>query len=411
MNKQAQPNTRSILEGTRVLDFSRYLAGPFCASILSDLGAEVIRVEPVGGGQDRQLAPVTPGGDGAVFLQLNRNKKSLAIDSGNPKGRAAIEALVRTADIVVTNMPPAALCKAGLDYDTLRLIKPDLITTNISGYGKDGPLRNRPSFDAVGQAMSGAAFLGGTSGHPSRAGSSYVDYGTGMAGAIGALAALLHRNATGNGQDVDASLFATAHTFLNAPHIEAAVFDHDHQPAGNRSPNSAPSDFLPTQDGMVVVQIVGNSAFRRWAKMIGRPEFADNPELQSDRARAGQSAELSAAMSEWTRTRSTSEAMDALVAAGIPAGPVRSPKEAIEDPQTWQSGVFERASHPDLNVSLPIARMPFEMGAMPREIDMHFPAPGEHTEQVLASAGYDRETIAALIAAGVCSVSNDTNDH
>lgn len=410
MNTQANPHTAGILAGIRVLDFSRYLAGPFCASILSDLGAEVIRVEPIGGGQDRHLAPVTAKGDGAVFLQLNRNKSSLAIESKTPDGRAAIEALVRTADIVVTNMPPAALSKAGMDYETLRLIKSDIITTNISGYGKEGPLRNRPSFDAVGQAMSGAAFLGGTPGHPSRSGSSYVDYGTGMAGAVGALAALHHRNATGKGQDVDASLFATAHTFLNAPHIEAAVFGSDHEPAGNRSPNSAPSDFIATCDGMVVVQIVGNSAFKRWAKMIERPELGDDPELQTDRARAQQNTMLSVAMTDWAHSRSTEKVLDALVAAGLPGGPVRSPKETIEDPQTWQSGIFERVDHPDLDVPLPIARMPFVMGSMPREIDMQFAQAGEHTNQILASAGYDQETIAALIAAGVCSVANDTID-
>src|SRR5262245_22674002 len=158
----------AILGGLRVLDFSRYIAGPFCASILGDLGAEVIRVEPAAGGEDRQLVPVVEGGEGALFLQLNRNKKSLAIETRSTEGREAIERLIRTADVVVTNMPLSALKKLRLDYDTLRALKPDIIVTNLSAFGVQGALADRTGFDAVAQGVSGAAYLGGDERGPSR---------------------------------------------------------------------------------------------------------------------------------------------------------------------------------------------------------------------------------------------------
>lgn len=392
-----------VLAGLRVLDFSRYIAGPYCASILCDLSAEVIRVEPIGGGEDRFLAPVTDRGEGALFIQLNRSKKSIALDFQSEEGREVIGALVRTADVVVTNMPPDTLRRSRLDYESLRKLKSDIIATNISGFGSEGPLQNRTGFDAVGQAMSGAAYLGGTHSRPSRAGSSYVDYGTGLAGALGTLAALLHRRETGKGQDVNASLFATAMTFINAAHIEAAATGVDRAPHDNRSPYTAPSDFLPTQDGAVAIQVVGNAMFARWARMAGRAELADDPRFASDARRGNAGAILSETMAEWSSRRTTAEVLARLAEARIPAGPVRSPKEAIDDAETWGSGVFACATHPDLDTAIPVSRLLVSFGEWPRATRMSFPAPGMHTRTVLRTAGYDDKRITELMACGVVS--------
>lgn len=394
---------RPILDGVRVIDFSRYIAGPYCAAVLGDLGAEVIRVEPPGGGQDRWLVPFVPGREGAIFLQLNRNKKSVALDLGTPEGRFAAEALVRGADIVVTNMPPGALARAGLDHPALTALRADIISVNVSGFGRAGPLRDRPCFDAVGQAMSGAAHLGGAEGQPSRAGCSYVDYGTGMAAAAGALAALLHRRATGAGQAVDAALFATAHAVMNPAHIEAAALGRDRAPVENRGANSAPSDLLATRDGFIVVQAVGNSMFRRWCAVIGRPDLAHDPRFASDGSRARHGVALSEAMANWSRDLTRAEALAALGAAGIPCGPVRTPGEAAADPATWDSGIFEPVRHPDLPGDLPVARLPLTLSRMPHGGEMRFAAPGEHTEDVLAAAGLGAGEIAALCASATAA--------
>lgn len=394
------PGERQLLENIRVLDFSRYIAGPYCASILGDLGAEVIRIEPVGGGEDRRLIPVTTGGEGALFLQMNRNKKSVALDIADAAARHVVERLIRTADVAVTNMPPAALERHGLDYGTLQRLKPDIIATNLSAFGTSGTLAGKTGFDAVAQAMSGAAFLGGDTEEPSRSAASYVDYGTGLAGALGTLAAIIHRAATGEGQNVQASLLATALTFFNAAHIEAAATGSDREPYGNRSPHSAPSDFVPTLDGVIAVQVVGNPMFRRWAKLMGRPELARDPRYASDTARGRNGEALSRILREWAATRSSAEAIALLGEAGVPAGPVYSPLRALRDPGIAQTGIFRDTAFPGFDGQLPIAGLLVHLDSVAESVRTRAPLAGEHTREVLLSAGYSAGQIDALIRDG-----------
>ncbi|WP_137391686.1 CaiB/BaiF CoA transferase family protein [Rhodoligotrophos defluvii] len=389
-----------VLGDLRVLDFSRYIAGPYCASVLGDLGAEVVRIEPVGGGEDRRLIPVTDDGDGALFLQLNRNKKSLAVDAASSEGRQIVERLTCTADVVITNMPVGTLKRHGLDYETLRRLKPDIIATNLSAFGPKGPLGGRTGFDAVAQAVSGAAYLGGSPSRPSRAASSYVDYGTGLAGAVGTLAAIIHRLKTGEGQNVQASLLATAFTFINAAHIEAAVKGTDRRPYGNRSPNSAPSDFFPTLDGAIAVQVVGNPMFRRWARLMDRPELARDPRFDSDAARGQNGLALSRVMRKWTKTRTTAQAIEQLGRAGIPSGPVYSPHQAIGDPDIMESGVLGTVSQPGVGTALPIANLLVQLQSIGQSVRAPAPSAGQHTAQVLRAIGYSDEEIAHLARKG-----------
>ena len=200
----------SVLKDIRVLDFGRFVAGPCCAAILGDLGAEVIRVEKREGGEDRWLGPVGESGEGGMFLQNNRNKLSMTLDPRAPEGVEVMRRLIAKADVVVANLPEQALIDMGLNYDALKAIKADIIMVSISAYGRGGPYSNRLGFDAVGQVMSGAVSRAGWPDQPVRTIVPYVDFSTALASAVGTLAAIMHRNATGEGQLVEASLMATS---------------------------------------------------------------------------------------------------------------------------------------------------------------------------------------------------------
>ena len=189
-----------VLEGIRVLDFGRYIAGPFCAALLGDLGADVIRVERVDGGEDRVVQPVTGDGMGAMFLQVNRNKRSLTLNPVKAEGRDVVRRLVATADIVVANLPPPTLTQMGLDYETLRSIKPDIILTTVNAFGSGGPWSDKVGFDGLAQAASGNLHMSGTADQPTRAFAPYVDFGTASLSALATMAALRHRDLTGEGQ-------------------------------------------------------------------------------------------------------------------------------------------------------------------------------------------------------------------
>jgi crotonobetainyl-CoA:carnitine CoA-transferase CaiB-like acyl-CoA transferase len=390
-------NSSSLpLTSVRVIDLSRYLAGPYCGSILADLGAEVIRVEPVGGGEDRGLVPLGEDTGGALFLQANRNKKSLALDIKQSSGRRVLERLIATADVVLTNMPASALRKQSLDRVTLERIKPAIITANVSAFGTDGRLSERNGFDGIGQAMSGAAYLGGKRNHPVRAGCSYVDYGAGLAAAVGVLAALIHRSQTGVGQDVQASLLATAITFANGWHIEESVRRLDRRPFGNCSPNSAPSDVYRTQDGFIVVHVIGRQMFARWAKLIGRPEFISDPKLQTDAARGKAGPRLSRVMNEWTQQRTSTEAIETLTRSGVPAGPVYSPRQLLDDELVTETGIFQYVAHPGLDRPAPLAAPIVRLTESDPAIRRPAPSAGQHTVEILKALGMTPAEIESL---------------
>ena len=212
-----------ILKGIRVLDFGRYIAGPYCATMLADLGAEVIRIEKVDGSEDRYILPVCEGGEGGYFLHLGRNKLGMTLNPMKPEGREVVKKLVATADVVIANLPSETLKAMGLDYESLVILKPDIILAAVSAFGSDGPYSQRLGFDTVGQAMSGAMHLSGPPETPTRSHVPWVDFGTALLSAYGTLAAIMHRQKTGEGQQVETSLFATALTF-NAPFlIEEAI--------------------------------------------------------------------------------------------------------------------------------------------------------------------------------------------
>ena len=259
-----------VLEGLRVLDFGRYIAGPYCAALLAEQGAEVIRIEKRGeGSEDRVQAPVAKGGEGALFLQMNRNKLGLTLDPMKPAGQEVVRRLVKTADVVIANLPPQTLAAMKLDYESLKSVKPDIILTTVTAYGRGGPYSDRVGFDGVGQVMSGAAYLSGQDEQsPVRLQAPWVDFGTALHCAFGTMAALMARKATGRGQWVEGALLATAVTVTNSLLIEQAVIDADRKPSGSRAQTSGPGDMIRCKDGTILIAVVGQPLFKRCAQMI-----------------------------------------------------------------------------------------------------------------------------------------------
>ncbi|MDG2003533.1 MAG: CoA transferase [Novosphingobium sp.] len=392
----------AALEGIRVLDFGRYVAGPYCATLLADFGADVIRIERPGGGEDRKIAPVSDDGegDGAMYLQINRNKRSLTLNPRSDGGREVMRRLVATADVVVVNVPEHALEKMGLDYVTLAAIKSDIVLVNVSSFGATGPWADRPGFDSVGQAMCGSAYLSGPGDVPYRTPISWVDHATAVYAAYGVMLALFERMRTGEGQQVSGSLLGSALAFSSTYLIEQAALGIDRTPIGNRSYINGPTDTFRTSDGWIVTQIVGDTIFKRWVALIGEPHWLDDPHFASDILRGENGAVLSERMAAWCEGRTSQEAIDALAVANIPAGPVLSPGQALEHPQIEAMDLFRPTAVPGMAQPVPLMMPPVGLSASPGDIRSPPPSPGEHSAEILAELGFAKGEVDTLRAAG-----------
>lgn len=387
-----------VLDGIRVLDFGRYIAGPFCAALLGDLGAEVIRIERIAGGEDRAYIPVGagPGGGGAQFLAMNRNKLGMTLDPAAPGGREIVKKLVATADVVVANLPPRVLRSLALDLDSLRQVKPDIILTTVTGFGAGGPLSHKHGFDGIGQAMSGAVYLSGTPEQPITLKLPWVDFGTACLSAFGTLAALIERGKTGHGQKVEGALLRTAIAFANATLIEQALTSANRVATVNRGFNSAPADFYRCKDGWIVTTVIGPAMFRRWTRMIGEDHWLSDPRFADDQSRADHGEIISARMTLWCAERNCAEALAALEEASIVAGQLYSPQQALEDAHIRAAHLLEEVTHPAVATEFPLAPTPIELSETPGTYRRPAPLLGEHTDQILASLGYTTAEIAAL---------------
>jgi len=390
-----------ILAGIRVLDFGRYIAGPYCAALLAEHGAEVIRIEKREGSEDRYVAPVGSGGEGALFLQMNRNKLSLTLDPMTPAGQEIVRRLVRTADVVVANLPPQTLAAMRLDYDSLKAVKPDIILTTSSAFGPSGPYGDRVGFDGVGQVMSGAVYMTGEPDRPYRAQVPWVDFGTALHCAFGTMAALMARRETGKGQKVEGALLATALTFTNALLIEQAVIEANRVPTGNRGQTAAPVDLYRTQDGWIICQVIGQPLYRRWAALMGEPHWLEDTRFKDDLSRGDHGEVISERMARWCAERSTAEALEILGREKIPAAPVLKPQQTLDDPQVRAMGFFQPVDYPGLKRPAPIAKTPVWLSETPGGIRCRAPLLGEHTEQILQQIGYDEAAIGELRRTGV----------
>lgn len=397
------PNTsRSILSNVRVLDFGRYVAGPYCATLLGFLGAEVIRIERREGGEDRYIAPVAEGGEGGVFFQTGCNKKSMTLDPGKPGARELIARLVATADVVIANLPPVQLRNMGIDYETLRAIRPGIILTTQTAFGDHGPYAHRGGFDGVGQAMSGAMYISGEPGAPVKAAAPYVDFGTAVLCALGTLAAIMHRERTGEGQEVKGTLLGTALATFGSHLAEQGATGINRVGSGNRVQTSAPSAVFRTRDGHVLTHVVGNGLFRRWSKLMGEEARWNDDLYRSDESRGAHSEAILGRMTDWCAARTTVEALAALDAAGLPAGPIYTPQQALDDPQVAAMNILHSISdYPGLRRPVPVCGLPVTLSMTPGTLPERPPLLGEHTDAVLMDLGYSHAEIASLKSRGV----------
>lgn len=383
-----------VLKGIRVLDFGRYIAGPYCGTLLGDMGAEVIRIEKVDGSEDRFLSPISADGDGATFMQLARNKKGLTLNPMKPEGRQIVKQLVATADVVIANLPPDTLEAMGLDYESLKATKPDIILTTVSAFGRGGPYANRVGFDGLGQAMSGAMYMSGTPEQPVKAYPPFVDFGTASLAAFGTMAALFERQKTGKGQMVEGSLFNTALTMMNSTAIEQQAIQPNRVATLNRSQTSGPADTFKTKDGWVLVQSVGGPLFKRWADLMGEEHWLDDPRFKDDISRGDNGELISERLAAWCAERTSEEVLSAMEEARLPAGPVLSPQNVLDDPHIAAKGLFQGVEYPGLDRPAPLMKTPVELSETPGEIRSRAPTLGEHTDEILKELGYVEAEIA-----------------
>jgi len=385
-----------VLDGTRVVDFGRYIAGPYCGALLGDLGADVIRVERVEGGEDRWITPVTSDGVGAMYLQCNHGKRGMTLDVAKPEGRQIAAKLIATADVVIANLPAETLRTMGLDYDTLRGIKPDIILTTVNAFGSGGEWSHKVGFDGLAQAASGNLYMSGPLDQPSRASVPYVDFSTATIAALSTMAALMHRNQTGEGQMIEAALLRTAVTWNTPTLIEQAMLGVDRVSSHNRGQTAGPSDVYRTRDGWLMCAVIGSYQFKRWAEMVGRADLLDDDRFKDDLSRGDNGVALSAYMAAWCADRTNDECLAAMDANKVPGGPVLSPQQLLDLPHVQQVGMLRNVEYPTAAVAPPIAGFPAVLSASPGSIQSRAPQLGEHTDEVLGSLGYDVAAIEHL---------------
>ena len=394
-----------VLDDIRVLDFGRFIACPYCGMILADMGAEVIRVDRPGGEEDRTHSLIGPDGNNLQYPSYSRNKKGITLNLSpkNPKGPEILEALVKQCDVVIHNFTPAAAETLGLTYDRLAAIKPDIILTAISCFGSEGPYRNRPGFDFIAQAMSGAMACGGFPDKPPiRAFINPMDYGTALSAAIGTLLALRHRDKTGEGQMVDLALLRTAISFTAPIIAEKEVLDRSRPMLGNRAPYLSPTDLYECKDGYVFIASIMNSLWKRLVKVIGHEELLDDPDLGNDLSRYEHRDRIDPLVAEWIKPRTVTQVMAAMEAAHIPCSPYYELDDVAKDPHVQATGMLP---YVDMEVPglkpQPVSPNPIVMSKTPARIDTRAPRPGEHNLEIYSRLlGYTESDIKELTEKG-----------
>lgn len=391
------------LSGIRVIDFGRFIAGPYCGMLLADMGADVIRVDRRQGSEDRFVLPITPTGEGPMYLSLNRNKRGFTLDTSKHESAEVIRRLAKTADVVIANLPIGVMKRMGLDYDSLHAINPRIILARVSTFGPDGPYANRVGFDTIAQAMSGAMSLTGFPEEaPIRDVVPFEDYGTALHTAFGVMVALYHRAQTGEGQLVDGSLLATGVTFMQSLVAERAVLGIERRRQGNTAWHVAPADTYRTKDGWLVVSVIGSEMFERWARLVGREDFLGDPRFTDDLSRGKNCEPITQAMNAWLASRTNSEAIAELEAARVPAGPVLQLQQVLEDPQVKARELLKDVEFPGAYRKIPLANTAVRLSTKPDGGIRHrAPLLGEHTDEILHELGYSHEEISALHAAEV----------
>lgn len=393
------------LEGIRILDLSRVLAGPWCTQLLGDLGADVIKIERPGQGDDtRHWGPPWHGeGDdrvAAYFLAANRGKRSAAIDFSLPQGAELVRRLAEKADVVVENFKVGGLRRFGLDAAALRALNPRLIVASITGFGQDGPYADRAGYDYIIQGMSGLMSItgqpdGAPGGEPMRVGVAVIDLFTGMYTANAILAALVRRGVTGEGAHIDSALFDVSLAMLANQASNALISGKDPGRQGNTHPNIVPYQPFATADQPLIIAVGNDRQFARLATILGAPEWSGDPRFATNAARVSNRAALVPLIQERLTTRSAAEWFAELDAAGIPAGPINTIRQALSDPQALHRQMLHDMDR------LRLVGSPLRLDGQPACSDQAPPALGEHTGEVLDELGLGPDRLEELKTARV----------
>ena len=384
-----------VLRDIRVLDFGKFVAAPSATWLLSNFGADVLKIEPVGGSPDREPFRISDDLDGAGFLQLHSNKRSLCLDHESAAGRAVLDKLIAKTDVVVLGAPASTLARQRLDYETLSRVNPRLIYLNVSAFTSMGPRANDIGFDGVGQVMSGAAYMSGFDATPTRSFCSFVDVTTGIYSAFAIACALMDRQRTGKGHYVETSLMTSAYAAMSWLLVEQAATQRNRTRSGNRAQSSGPSDIFRTRDGWIVVQVLGNGMFAKVARLVGHPEWIDDPRFVTDNDRAENGALLSDGVGAWCRERTSADALAELRSHRLPGAPVYSLQEALDDPQVAALGLLQNIPHP-ARPDLRLMKAPIVADGQFAELRSRPPLVGEHTNAVLDDLGFTGDEIESL---------------
>ena len=388
------------LDGIRVLDLSRFVAGPLCAQLLGDMGAEVIKVERPSGEDARDQGPRYKG-ESVYAMAYNRNKHGITLDTRHPSAAAILEGLVRASDVLVENFRPGTLAEMGLDHARLRALNPRVIVTSLSGFGQTGPMAGRALFDPIAQAMSGLMSLTGEAdGPPTLTGTYIADHLAGLYGAIGTLLALQVRTRTGEGQLVDVASLDALFSCLGTRPLEVATLGLAPRRMGSRDAFSAPANVFEASDGYLYIHAGTNALFPRLCAAIGRPDLAADPRFRDVPDRIAAANELEGAVSAWTMGRTVAQASGALTAAGIPFGPVAQVADAVASSQIGAREMLVEIEHPSLGALL-VTGLPVKLSATPGSVRKAPPMVGEDNDRVYSDVlGLGPAEIAELRASG-----------
>jgi crotonobetainyl-CoA:carnitine CoA-transferase CaiB-like acyl-CoA transferase len=387
------------LDGIRVVDLSRVLAGPFCAMLLSDLGADVIKVEDTGTGDESRTWPPHKDGESAAYLVINRNKRDMTLDLKQPEGVEILKTMVARADVLVENFRTGTMESFGLGYDTLAALNPRLIYCSISAFGRTGPRAEGAGYEALMQAFSGImSITGEPGGSPVRCGISFLDLTTGIFCAFGVLGALVHRQRTGLGQRVDASLLETAVGLLSY-HAEGYLLTGAvPQALGSSHPSVVPYRNFRCRDGQwVFIAAANDRLWQRLAPALGLAALVSDPRFVSNPERVKNRQPLEAALEAAIAVHDREDLLKMLETAGVPATPVNTVDQVMKDPQTVARGIIERVLHPRLG-EIPVVGTPVKFSGMRAGVRTPAPLQGQDTDTVLAEHGYSAAAIAALRA-------------
>lgn len=391
----------SPLNGIKIIDLSKVLAGPLCAQYLGDLGADVIKVEPPVQGDDTRAWLPLRGGESASFMAVNHNKKSIALDLKSPQGKRAFRRIIADADVVIQGFGSGTAKRLEVDYDSIKALVPDIIYCEISGYGRNGPLGTEPGYDVMLQAFSGMiSSIGQAGGDPARVSFSPVDLGTGMHAVSGILAALLEKQRSGQGAYVEVSLLDTAMGYMGYMAHNYWASGKVPSRMGTAHPSLCPYQVFDTQDGSIMLGVGNDRLWKKFCETAALQEYENDPRFATNADRVANFQATCDLVAEKMRTRKTDEWQKALLAAGVPVSPIHTLADALNHEQVQARNIIVKSEHATLG-EIPHIAYPVTLNNRPRDAKRPPPVLGQHSREILQQAGYSDADIETLIAEGV----------